>query len=119
MIYLRSQLKVAAGRSFCTLVPITKSNRISDASLTALSINHMVYRCAVLANLANAHDMTPHSLRRGLATSAAHASTPLQSIMRAGRWKQTNTVMEYIEASDRFTNNAASNVLKNRRDDHE
>lgn len=32
--------------------------------------------------------------------------------MRAGRWKQVNTMMEYIEASERFTENAAANVLK-------
>jgi hypothetical protein len=32
--------------------------------------------------------------------------------MRSGRWKQTNTVMEYIEESDRFAENAAANVLQ-------
>jgi len=32
--------------------------------------------------------------------------------MRAGRWKQVNTVMEYIEASERFSENAATNVLQ-------
>lgn len=32
--------------------------------------------------------------------------------MRAGRWKQVNAVMEYSEASERFTENAAANVLK-------
>jgi len=32
--------------------------------------------------------------------------------MRAGRWKQVNTVMEYIEAGERFSDNAAANVLQ-------
>lgn len=91
---------------------IAKNQTISDTPLTALSINHIVHRCAVLANLANANDITPHSLRRGLATSAARTQSSIQTIMRAGRWKQVNTVMEYIEANERFEDNAAKNVLE-------
>jgi len=83
-----------------------------SAPLTPLSINHIIQRCATKANLTNAKQLSPHSLRRGLATSAARANTPLHVIMRAGRWKQVNTVMEYIEASERFSENAAVNVLK-------
>jgi hypothetical protein len=32
--------------------------------------------------------------------------------MRAGRWKQVNTVMEYIEAGERFSDNAAKQILR-------
>ena len=46
-------------------------------------------------------------LRRGLATTArcdgGHHAT--------GRWKQVHTVMEYIEAANRFETNAAGQVL--------
>ena len=91
---------------------IAKNNMISNAPLTALSINHIIHRCAVLANLANAREITPHSLRRGLATSAARANASISTIMRAGRWKQVNTVMEYIEASERFSDNAAKQILQ-------
>lgn len=71
----------------------------------------IIQRCAHAANISNAMQISPHSLRRGLATSAARNGVPLQAIMHAGRWKQTNTVMEYIEASERFTDSAASSVL--------
>jgi integrase len=91
---------------------IAKNQIISNAPLTALSINHIIQRCAVLADLPNANDITPHSLRRGLATSAASANASIKAIMRSGRWKQVNTVMEYIEASERFSDNAATNVLQ-------
>lgn len=91
---------------------IMKNQKISEVSLTALSVNHIIHRCAVLANLPNADEITPHSLRRGLATSAASANASIKTIMRAGRWKQVNTVMEYIEASERFSENAAKNVLQ-------
>jgi hypothetical protein len=39
-------------------------------------------------------------------------TAPIHVIMRAGRWKQVNTVMEYIEASERFNENAAVSVLQ-------
>ena len=51
-------------------------------------------------------------VRYDLATSAARTNASIQTIMRSGRWKQVNTVMEYIEASERFIDNAASNVLQ-------
>lgn len=84
---------------------------ITTKALTPLSVSHILKRCARAAELPQALALSPHSLRRGLATSAARSGAPLQLIMRAGRWKQTNTVMEYIEASERFKDNAASSVL--------
>jgi integrase len=75
-------------------------------------VNHIIQRCARFANLSNAKQLSPHSLRRGLATSAARANTPLHVIMRAGRWKQVNTVMEYVEANERFQEIAAATVLQ-------
>ena len=96
--------------------PIFRRIRINDQlgleALTPLSVNHILKQRAQAAGIANTHMLSSHSLRRGLATSAARAGVPLQTIMRAGRWKQTNTVMEYIEASERFTENAAANVLQ-------
>lgn len=91
---------------------INRNKLITEKGLTPLSVNHIIRRCAKAANLPNASELSPHSLRRGLATSAARANTPLHVIMRTGRWKQVNTVMEYIEASERFSENAAVNVLK-------
>jgi len=32
--------------------------------------------------------------------------------MRQGRWKEVSTVMEYIEAAQRFEENAAGHVLR-------
>lgn len=91
---------------------ITSNKLITTKGLTPLSVNHIIRRCAEVAALRNASLLSPHSLRRGLATSAARANASVQVIMRAGRWKQVNTVMEYIEASERFTENAAGSVLQ-------
>lgn len=44
---------------------------------------------------------------------------PIKTIMRAGRWKQINTVMEYIEATERFSDSAATSVLLNMKNENE
>lgn len=79
--------------------------------ISAGSVNRILKKHAGFLNLDENTSLSSHSLRRGLATSAARAGAPIQAIMRAGRWKQTNTVMEYIEASERFNDNAAAIVL--------
>jgi site-specific recombinase XerD len=90
---------------------ITLGDHLGNEALTPLSINQILKKCASAAGITDISAISSHSLRRGLATSAARAGAPLQAIMRAGRWKQTNTVMEYIEASSRFTENAATKVI--------
>lgn len=53
-----------------------------------------------------------HSLRRGFATEASRNGATLSSIIRQGRWKSANTVMEYVEESQLFGDNAAHALLK-------
>lgn len=92
---------------------IFKSNPLGEKPLTPLSINHIVQRSAQLAKIPYAGTLSAHSLRRGLATHAACAKASIKTIMNAGRCKQVNTVMEYIEASERFEDSAAASVLVN------
>ncbi len=86
---------------------------LGAAALTPLSVNHILKNRAQAVGIRDIQDLSSHSLRRGFATSAAQAGAPLQAIMRSGRWKQTNTAMEYIEAHERFANHAAHCVLEN------
>ena len=91
---------------------ISRREQIFSQALAPLTVNQILKKRAEEANVPDGHLLSAHSLRRGLATSAARAGAPLQAIMRAGRWKQTNTVMEYIEAVERFEDNAVINVLQ-------
>lgn len=86
-------------------------------ALSPLSVNHILKTRAAAAKIEDAIAFSSHSLRRGLATSAARAGAPLEDIMRAGRWKQVNTVMEYIEANKRLSQNAAASVLRTLEDE--
>lgn len=100
---------IKSGAIFRRIMP---DENISTGALTPpQSVNHILKQRADEAGFFDKENLSSHSLRRGLATSAAQAGAPLHSIMRAGRWKQTNTVMEYIEENERFEINAASIIL--------
>lgn len=90
---------------------LTPQGECLTEPLSPASVNRLLKKHAGFLSPNANTTLSSHSLRRGLATSAARAGAPLQAIMRAGRWKQTNTVMEYIEASERFNDNAAAIVL--------
>ena len=51
-----------------------------------------------------------HSLRAGLATSAAHAGKADRSIMNQGRWKSRAMVDRYVRDANLFRDNAASGI---------
>lgn len=91
---------------------IYKGDKISDNGLTAASVNDILKKHAKAAGIENAEDFSSHSMRRGLATTASRDGVSIPAIMRQGRWKQVDTVMEYIEAAQRFEENAAGQVLQ-------
>jgi integrase len=89
-----------------------RDGRIDQEALAPLSVNLILKQRANEAGLEQAVKFSSHSLRRGLATSASRDGATLPAIMRQGRWKNVNTVMEYIEAAQRFHENAADLILK-------
>lgn len=91
---------------------IYKGDKVSDMNLTAASVNEILKKHAYDAGIENAIDFSSHSMRRGLATTASRDGVSIPAIMRQGRWKQVDTVMEYIEAAQRFEENAAGLVLQ-------
>ena len=100
---------IKTGPVFCRIYP---NDEIAKTALTPLSVNQILKKRAAEAGFADTRLISSHSLRRGLATSAAQTGARLETIMRAGRWKQTNTVMEYIDAQDQYTNHAAFSILQ-------
>lgn len=108
---LETWLKLSAIKAGPIFRRIFANGKLDENALTPLSVNHILRRRAKESGLTCADKLSSHSLRRGLATSASRMGAGLPAIMRQGRWKQVNTVMEYIEASERFAENAASSVL--------
>lgn len=109
---LRAWLEHAGINQGALFRRILSDESLGSGALTAHMVNRILKARAEEANIADAEHFSSHSLRRGLATSAARAGAPLHAIMRAGRWKQTNTVVEYIESSERYSDNAAGIVLE-------
>lgn len=91
---------------------INRWNKIGPSSLTPLAVNQILKKRALESGLTNAQALSSHSLRRGLATSASLKGASLKAIMRQGRWQHVNTVLGYIEDSQRFNDNAADAVLR-------
>jgi integrase len=109
-------LKIWLEQSGITTGPIFRrlyaDNRLADTALIPLSVSLILRKRAKEANIPQAENFTSHSLRRGLATSASRDGASLPAIMRQGRWKNVGTVMEYIDAAQRFEENAAGSILK-------
>lgn len=103
------EAKIKNGFIFCR---IYKGDKVSDVNLTAATVNEILKKHAHDAGIENAVDFSSHSMRRGLATTASRDGVSIPAIMRQGRWKQVDTVMEYIEAAQRFGENAAGQVLQ-------
>lgn len=91
---------------------IHRGDKTSESRITPDSVNEILKKHALAAGLQNAMAFSSHSMRRGLATTASRDGVSLSAIMRQGRWKQVGTVMEYIEAAQRFEENAAGQVLQ-------
>ena len=91
---------------------IHRGDKISDLNITADAVNDILKKHAISSGIDNPMDFSSHSMRRGLATTASREGVSLPAIMRQGRWKQVDTVMEYIEAAQRFEENAAGQVLQ-------
>jgi len=85
---------------------------VDDQPLTSGMVRLILKKRAREAGIKQQKKLSSHSLRRGLASRASAEGASIAAIMRQGRWKNVNTVMEYIEAAQRFEDNAASKVMK-------
>jgi len=90
---------------------IDKAQRISELSIRPSHVNYLVKSLATTCKLDDAELYSAHSLRRGFATEASRKGATFKSIMQQGRWKSQGTVLEYIEAGQRFEDNAIYKIF--------
>lgn len=109
---LKAWIEVAAIQEGFVFRRLHRGNTLSHRNIVPDSVNEILKKHTHAAGIENALDFSSHSLRRGLATIASREGVSLPAIMRQGRWKQVGTVMEYIEAAQRFGENAAGQVLQ-------
>ncbi len=95
--------------------PVSKWNEIGIESLHAGSVNTILAACATLVRLGYVPQLSSHSLRRGMATSAYRAGADFRDIKRQGGWRHDGTVQGYIEEAGQFEENAALALLRHRK----
>lgn len=91
---------------------ITRWGAIGEEALYEGSINTILEECALAADLSYAPQLSSHSFRRGLATSAYRSGASFQDIKRQGGWRHDGTVHSYIEEAGYFEENAALTLLQ-------
>lgn len=84
---------------------------VGAAALAAGSLNEILVERAREAELGYAEQLSGHSLRRGLATSAYRAGADFKAIKRQGGWRFAGTVQGYIDEAGEFDVNAAGVLL--------
>ncbi|KAF3999432.1 tyrosine-type recombinase/integrase [Glaciimonas immobilis] len=109
---LRVWCKAAAITTGPIFRGINKWGQIGVDAMHEASLNGILTNAATLAELPYVPQLSSHSLRRGLATSAYRAGARFQDIKRQGGWRHDGTVQGYIEEAERFDENAAGHLLR-------
>ena len=89
--------------------PIDRFGKMASARLSAAAVGEIVKRYAAAVGLVAA-DFAGHSLRSGLATSAAMAGASERAIMKQTGHRSVNTVRRYIRDGSLFRENAVAVV---------
>jgi len=90
---------------------VTRWGVVKPDGLNPASVNLILKTVAEDAGLDFVPELSSHSLRRSLATSAHRSGASFESIKRQGGWSHDGTVWEYIEEAQRFEDNAVAVLL--------
>lgn len=112
----RQALKLAPDLPlFC---PVGKADQPIVRHFSDKTIERIIKARAATSGIDNWQDVSPHSLRSGLATSASALGHNLQDIMRHTRHKSTKAAMAYIRTHQLWENNVTDNLLSDERKRH-
>ncbi len=111
---LQTWLDAAGVTSGPVFRSISKWGVMGGDGLNPASVNTILAGAAQLAKLGYVPELSSHSLRRGMATSAHRAGADFRDIKRQGAWRHDGTVQGYIEEAGLFEENAAGSLLRSR-----
>jgi integrase len=106
---LRTWLEAAEISSGPVLRPVTRHGKVGPGRLSAASANRIVQRAVLRAGL-DSRPYSAHSLRAGLATSAAEAGVSERAIMAQTGHRSVTVARGYIRSGSLFRDNAAAQV---------
>jgi integrase len=92
--------------------PVNRWDQIQAKSLSPGAINELLKTLGTACEFDFVPELSSHSFRRGLSTSAARERIDFELIKKQGGWKSDTTVWGYIEEGQQFTNNATVVLMK-------
>jgi integrase len=104
---LRAWIDAAGLKSGPLFRRMGKADQVLGPGLTGQSVALVVKRSAKAAGL-DPSRVSGHSLRSGMATSAAQAGAPAHAIRRQGGWRSSAMLARYIRPTELFESNAAA-----------
>ena len=87
--------------------PINRWDHVQERALNPGAVNDLLKTLGKACQFDFVPDLSSHSFRRGLSTSAARERVDFELIKKQGGWKSDVTVWEYIEEGQQFNNNAS------------
>ena len=93
--------------------PINRWDQIQNVPLNPAAINGFLKGLGDKCNFDFSDELSSHSFRRGMSTSAARENVDFSLIKKQGGWKSDATVWGYIEEGRQFSKNS-SHILMNR-----
>jgi integrase len=91
---------------------VNRWDQLSDSAMTPGAINLWLKSLALSCEFNFTPELSSHSFRRGLSTSAAREKIAFELIKKQGGWKSDATVWEYIEEGQEFTENASLQLME-------
>jgi integrase len=91
---------------------VNRWDQIKDKALNPGAINEFLKNLGNACHFDFANELSSHSFRRGLSTSAARENIDFDLIKKQGGWISDTTVREYIEEGQQFENNSTILLMK-------
>lgn len=108
---LRDWLNRAGITQGAVFKPVNRWDQIQDKSLSPGAINGFLKDLGDKCLFDFVPELSSHSFRRGLSTSAARERVDFALIKKQGGWKSDGTVRGYIEEGQQFTENASLTLM--------
>lgn len=91
---------------------INRWDHIGKKALNPGAVNDLLKGLGASCHFDFLPELSSHSFRRGLSTSAAREKVDFDLIKKQGGWKSDATVWEYIEEGQQLTSNASSPLME-------
>jgi len=104
---LRNWLQAAGINEGPVFRAVNRWDQIQPRQLQPGAVNALLKQLGAACGFDFVDNLSSHSFRRGLSTSAAREKVAFEVIKKQGGWKSDATVWEYIEEGQQMSENAA------------